>query len=311
MFIYFNSNIISEYKEKVKVEEVDDLIYKDLKESLESTEEYSNEDLNNIFINGKNLSDRLISLDSSYNESFHQIDKELYFYLLLLYNREICHSIIHDNDKDMDNFITFLDSTVIPSSSDSNLINQNIINEINELYKEVKKNKEKYIDKQIKELCKITENKLKEYPHYSHESEILDYMNQIKKKINYDDYNIIYDKLDYINQRIDDYITYYHKYKDELVKNIQNILYIYIFIIINRQSYESKYKNYQRYIYDIKNIKEFIQEKSDKYSIDKYKENYYKIRDILNDMNDVYMVYNTKLTSLQVDLYLFISLLLL
>lgn len=80
MFIYFNSNIISEYKEKVKVEEVDDLIYKDLKESLESTEEYSNEDLNNIFINGKNLSDRLISLDSSYNESFHQIDKELYFY---------------------------------------------------------------------------------------------------------------------------------------------------------------------------------------------------------------------------------------
>lgn len=229
MFIYFNSNIISEYKEKVKVEEVDDLIYKDLKESLESTEEYLNEDLNNIFINGKNLSDRLISLDSSYNESFHQIDKELYIYILLLYNREICHSIIHDNDKDMDNFITFLDSTVIPSSSDSNLINQNIINEINELYKEVKKNKEKYIDKQIKELCKITENKLQEYPHYSHESEILDYMNQIKKKINYDDYNIIYDKLDYINQRIDDYITYYHKYKDELVKNIQNILYIYFY----------------------------------------------------------------------------------
>lgn len=173
------------------------------------------------------MSERLIALDNSYNESFHLIDKELYINLFIC-NREYCHSIIHDNDKDMDNFITFLDSTVIPSL-DSNLINQNIINEINELFKEVKKNKEKYIDKQIKELCKITENKLKEYPHYSHESEILNYMKEMKKKINYYDYNVIYDKLEYINQRIDDYITYYNKYKDELVKNIQNILYIYIY----------------------------------------------------------------------------------
>lgn len=78
-----------------------------------------------------------------------------------------------------------------------------------------------------------------------------------------------------------------------------------LLLTINRESYESKYKNYQRYIYDIKNIKEFVEAKSDKYSINKYKENYYKIRDILNDMNDIYMVYNTKLTSLQVDLYVY------
>lgn len=85
--------------------------------------------------------------------------------------------------------------------------------------------------KQTNSLSSYIENKLKEYPHYPDEKDIQKYIGEIKAKINYDDYNTIYERLNFFIEKIDDYISSYNKSKDELVINIQNILYILLLLI--------------------------------------------------------------------------------